>query len=168
MTTTADMSSALKKHCVPTLREMGFKGSFANIYRDVDGFVSLANFQFSAHGEKFCINLGFADPARRNVVGHCKYFEPKKLRVSMIGGLYENENFLSGRWRVGQQPIDGGLFSDSWFFFAPGQHGGDREERAIDPCKLARHCAALLTQEAREWWTGRRDFAAPIHREPGS
>lgn len=162
------MSSALKKHCVPTLREMGFKGSFPNFYRDADGFVSLANFQFNTLGEKFCINLGFVDPERRNVVSHCKCFEPNKLRVSMTGSLYENENHLSGRWRVGQQPIGDGLFSDSWFFFAPGQYGGDREEQAVDPRQLARHCAGLLTQEAEEWWSGRRDFAASTHREPGS
>jgi len=168
MTTTADMSSELKKHCVPVLREMGLKGSFPNFYRDVDGFVSLANFQFNALGEKFCINLGFADPERRNVVGHCKYFEPKKLRVSMTGGLYENENYLSDRRRVGQQPIGDGLFNDSWFFFAPKQYGGDRKEQAIDPGQLARHCAALLTQEAEEWWLGRRHFVASTYRELGS
>ncbi len=168
MTTTAEMSSALKTYCVPILREMGFKGSFPNFYRDADGFVSLVSFQFGAIGERFYINLGFADPERRNVVSHCKHVEPSKIRVSMTGGLIENNNYLSGRKRLGGQPIGDGLFSDSGFLFAPGQYGGDRKEQAVDPDKLAGHCAALLTQEAEEWWSGRRDFAASTHREPGS
>jgi len=40
------MESELKKHCVPFLKERGFKGSFQNMYREIDGFVSLVNFQF--------------------------------------------------------------------------------------------------------------------------
>ncbi len=160
MTTTAEMTKALKDHCIPDLRKMGFKGSFPNFYRDTDGFVSLVNFQFNTLGEKFCINLGFVDPERRNLASHCKDVEPKKLRVSMTGGLIENGNALSGRWRVGSQPLGDGLFSDSWFSFAPGQFGGDRSLQIIDPNQLAQHCAGLIEQEAEIWWEGRREFAA--------
>lgn len=168
MTNTADMSSALKTYCVPILREMGLKGSFPNFYRDVDGFVSLVNFQFHARSEKFCINLGFADPERRNVVDDCKYFAPNKLRVSMTGTLYRNGAYLPDRWRVGQQPIGDKFFSDSWFSYADGQNGDDREAQAVDPSQLARHCAALLMQEAEDWWTGQRKFAASTFLRHGS
>lgn len=160
MTTSAEMTKSLKDTCVPLLRNMGFKGSFPNFYRDDDGFVCLVNFQFNTLGEKFCINLGFADPERRNVASHCRDVDAGKLRVSMTGGLIEGDNHLSGRWRVGSQPIGDGLYSDSWFSFAPGQYGGDRSVKDSEPDVLAQHCATLIEQEAETWWKGRRAFAA--------
>lgn len=162
MTTTAEITRALSDHCVPLLRTMGFKGSFPNFYREEDGFVCLANFQFNKVGERFCINLGFADPERRNVSGPFRDVEPGKLRLSMTGRLIENENYLSGHWRVGAKPLGDGLFSDSWFSFAPGQYGGDRSVETVDPDQLARHCATLIEQEAETWWKGRRAFAASV------
>ncbi len=162
MTTTAEMASALKDHCVPLLRTMGFKGSFPNFYRDDDGFVCLANFQFNTLGEKFCINLGFADPERRNVSRQFQDVEPSKLRLSMTGRLIENGNYLSGHWRVGAKPLGDGLYSDSWFSFAPGQYGRDRSVEAVDPDQLARRCASLIEQEAETWWKGRRVFVASV------
>jgi len=33
----AEIETELKKHCVPLLREKGFKGSFPDLYRDIDG-----------------------------------------------------------------------------------------------------------------------------------
>lgn len=166
MTTIADMTTALKDHCVPVLRKMGFNGSFPNFYRDDAGFVCLVNFQFGKLGEAFCINLGFADPERRNVATHCGDVEAKKLRVYMTGGLIENGNYLSGRWRVGSKPLGDDLFSDSWFTFAPGQYGQDRSVQAVYPDQLAQHCAALIADEAEIWWEGRRAFAASVSRPP--
>lgn len=162
MTTSADMTRALKDTCVPLLRGMGFKGSFPNFHRDDDGFVCLVNFQFNKAGETFCINLGFADPERRNVVRHCRDVDVKDLRVSMTGGLIEGGNYLSGRWRVGGKPLGDGLYSDCWFSFAPGQYGGDRTLEEVEPDALARHCATLIEQEAETWWKGRRAFAASV------
>lgn len=49
----ADMDNALKQGCVPLLRELGFKGSLPNLYRNVEGFVSLVNFQFFSSGGSF-------------------------------------------------------------------------------------------------------------------
>lgn len=166
MTTTAEMSAALKDHCVPALRKMGFKGSFPNFYREDAGFVCLVNFQFDKLGEAFCINLGFADPERRNVATHCRDVEAKKLRVSMTGGLIENGNYLSGRWRVGSKPLGGNLFSDSWFTFAPGQYGEHRSVQAVYTDQMAQDCAALIADEAESWWEGRRAFAASVSGAP--
>lgn len=160
MTTTAEMTKALKDACVPDLRKMGFKGSFPNFYRETDGFVALVNFQFNSLGEKFCVNLGFVDPERKNLVSHCKDVEPKKLRVSMTRGLIENGNALPGRWRVGSLPLGDGRMSDFWFLFAPEQFGRDRSAQAVDPVELARHCASLIEQEAEVWWEEQQAFAA--------
>lgn len=75
------METALKTSCIPSLRKLGFKGSFPNLCRETDGFVSLLNFQFYSAGGSFCVNLGYADPQRKNV-----YFNPDtdagKLKVS--------------------------------------------------------------------------------------
>ena len=162
MTTTAEMTTALKGHCVPVLRTMSFKGSFPNFYRDDDGFVCLVNFQFDKSSGAFCINLGFADPERRNVVSHLQNVEAKKLRVSMTGGLIENNDYLSGRWRVAAKPLGDGVYSDFWFSFASGQHNQDRFVQTVDPEQLARHCADLIEQEAQNWWDARRAFAASV------
>lgn len=160
MTTTAEMTAALKDHFVPHLRKVGFKGSFPNFYRDDDHFVCLVNVQFNSVGEKFCINLGFADAERRNVVTHCRDLEPKKFRLSMTGSLIEGNNHLSGSWRVGARPLGDGIYSDSWFSYAPGQYGGDRSFVAVDPRTLARQCTTLFEKEADTWWSERRAFAA--------
>jgi hypothetical protein len=162
MTTSTEMAKSLKDTCVPLLRKMGFKGSFPNFYRDDNGFVCLVNFQFNTLGEKFCINLGFADPERRNLVSHCRDIDARDLRISMTGGLIEGDNHLSGRWRVGSQPLGDGLYSDSWFSFARGPYGGDRAVEEIEPDVLAQQCATLIEQEAETWWMGRRVFAASV------
>ena len=61
------MEKVLKEHCVPLLKEHGFKGGFPNLYRDTEGFVSLINFQFYSSGGSFCVNLSFADKQRENI-----------------------------------------------------------------------------------------------------
>ena len=71
------METELKKQIVPTLRGMGFKGSFPNFYRDIADFVGLINFQFFYSGGSFCINLSYAEPIRDNVY-YQKHTEPKK------------------------------------------------------------------------------------------
>ena len=162
MTASTELTRSLKNTCVPLLRSMGFKGSFPNFYRDDGGFVCLVNFQFNKAGRKFCINLGFADPERRNVVRHCRELDASELRVSMTGGLIEGDNHLSGRWRVGSQPIGDGLYGDSWFSLAPGLDADDRSAEEAEPEALARRCATLIEQEAETWWNGRRAFAASV------
>ena len=152
----------MKDNCVTLLRKMGFKGSFPNFYRDDNGFVCLVNFQFNMVGEKFCINLGFVDPERRNVASYCRNLDAREFRVSMTGSPIEGSNYLSGRWRVGSQPLGDGLYSDSWFSFAPGQYGRDRSGEDVEPDVLAQLCATLIEQEAETWWKGRRAFPASV------
>lgn len=132
------METLLKRDCVPVLREMGFKGAFPHFYRETGGFVALVTVQFASAGGSFCVNLGYADPARRNV-----YFkpqtEPAKLRVSQ-----------TTKWlRLGAMT---GL--DHWFVFgsasATPYRGGVRP-----PEEIVAQCAELLRSEAEGWWAER-------------
>ena len=107
-TNRADMESELKKHCVSLLREQGFKGSFPDLYRDIDGFVSLINFQFFSSGGSFCVNISYADKDRENV-NFRKETEPKKLKVSQT----------NIRARLGAP----NLIGDKWFSFGKTSYG---------------------------------------------
>ncbi len=95
------METALKAICIPSLRKLGFKGSFPNFYRETDGFVSLVNFQFYSAGGSFCVNLGYADPQRRNVF-YLPDTDTDKLKVSQT----------NDKVRLGAAPE-----GDRWFSF---------------------------------------------------
>ena len=143
MPTSTDMKAALKETFVPVLRKMNFKGSFPNFYRDTDGFVALVNVQFSMSGGRFCINLGYADPARKNITSLHKDFEPKKLRVHSTGALQ--------RYRIGS--VDG---EDSWFSFESVEFAPS--SRVVRPIgELVQTCVALLEEEAEHWFQQKRE-----------
>ena len=154
MTTTADMTRALKDHCVPKLRDMGFKGSFPHFYRAQDDTVSLVNFQFSSGGGRFCIDLAFVDAEKQALARHFHHLEPKKLRVSMTTRLTRGDAVMGVRYRVGATPIEGGGYSDSWFVF------DDRDAATpVNPIELAQSCARLFEAEADAWCDEARAFA---------
>ncbi|MFM7444734.1 MAG: DUF4304 domain-containing protein [Tabrizicola sp.] len=132
------METALKQTCVPVLREMGFKGSFPNFCRETGGFVALVNFQFYSAGDSFCVNLGYADPERRNVY-HQPETPPGKLQVSQT----------SDRVRLGEKP--GG---DNWFSFGPTTYGEVRGEPMTVEA-IVTQCTDLLRSEAEGWWAGK-------------
>ena len=85
------MEIELKKHCIPILRELGFKGSFPDLYRDENDFVSLINFQFYSSGGSFCINISYADAARDNI-----YFQ-KRNRNKKTQSVSNYRTFQIGR-----------------------------------------------------------------------
>jgi hypothetical protein len=137
------MEAGLKAACVPRLREMGFKGSFPNFFRETDGFVSLVSFQFFSAGGSFCVNLGYADPQRKNV-----YFQPdtevQKLRVNQT------------RETVRLGAVDGG---DCWFSFGETSYGEFRgQPRPVGD--LAAICNELLASDAETWWRSRQTSRA--------
>lgn len=128
--------AALREDCVPVLRKAGFKGSFPNFYRVRDDFVALVNFQFFSSGGSFCVNLSYADPARKNV-----YFrpetEPKNLQVGQT-----NE-----RRRLGATADN----CDRWFSFGKTSYGEFRG----DPIPLERLTGMLnqlFQSDAEDWW----------------
>lgn len=132
----AEMEEQLKKHCVSFLRKQGFKGSFPNLYRDIDGFVSLINFQFSRSGGRFCVNVSYADKARENVYFR-KETEPKKLRASQT----------TVRVRLG----GGNHFGDKWFSFGRTSYGEFRG-RPLAPSEIVEEINRLIVAVAIPWW----------------
>lgn len=130
------MEKVLKEHCVPLLKEHGFKGGFPNLYRDTEGFVSLINFQFYSSGGSFCVNLSFADKQRENI-----YFrpetEPKNLRVSQT----------RIHARLGAPKLKG----DHWFSF--GKTSYDEYRGAPQsPTDIAAEINQLIELDALPWW----------------
>ena len=134
----AAIEQALKKHCVPVLREAGFRGSFPDFYRDTEGFVALVNFQFYSSGGSFCVNLSYADPPRTNIS-----FRPetpvRQLKVSQA----------RERKRLGAAQ------GDRWFSFGPTSYGEFRGE-PLQTAELVAIVNRLLVAEAEPWWQSKR------------
>lgn len=130
------MELALKKHCLPVLRKKGFKGSFPNFYREKNKFVALINFQFYSSGGSFCVNLGYADPERKNVnFKPDKYNAANKLKVSST----------RARRRLGA-PI-----GDNWFSFGTTSYNEYRgDPKPVD--EIALTCCQLFLDDAEPWW----------------
>ena len=132
----AEMETQLKKHCVSLLRNQGFKGSFPDLYRDVDGFVSLINFQFFRSGGSFCVNISYADKERENI-DFRKETEPKKLKV------YQTRV----RVRLGST----NHFRDKWFSF--GKTSYDEYRGKPRPAsEIVNEINRLILEVAVPWW----------------
>lgn len=56
------MDAALKRHVVPLLRKLGFKGSYPHFRRILNERVDTVGFQFSQWGPQFYVEIGVADP----------------------------------------------------------------------------------------------------------
>ena len=133
------MEAALKAQCIPVLRDLGFKGTFPHYFRDTNDFVALVTFQFFSSGGSFCVNIGYADPQRKNVS-----FRPetkvKDLRSSQT----------KDRYRLGA--VQGG---DRWFHF--GKTSYEEFRGTPSPVtELALTCSQLFTSEAANWWLSKQ------------
>ena len=123
------MDKELKAHCVPFLRELGFKGSFPNLYRDSNGFISLINFQYFSSGGSLCLNLGYADPTN-------------KLTVSQT----------REQVRLGSKNLVG----DNWFSFGKTSYGEYRGD-PIPPNELVARINMLIENQAEPWWKSKKE-----------
>ncbi|WP_295531501.1 DUF4304 domain-containing protein [uncultured Thioclava sp.] len=132
------MEIALKVHCVPVLRKLGFKGSFPNFYRNNNDFISLVNFQFFSSGGSFCVNLSYADPQRRNV-SYKPDADYRRLRVM--------HTHARGRIRLGAKNNVG----DHWFHFGKTSYDQFRDNHS-PVAELALTCSKLLETDAEQWW----------------
>lgn len=130
------METVLKEQCIPFLRGHGFKGSFPNLYRDIDGFVSLINFQFYSAGGGFCVNISFADRQRENIFFE-KETEPRKLKVSQA----------RKHARLGAPNLVG----DHWFSFGKTSYGEYRGAPKF-PSEIASEINDLISKIALPWW----------------
>lgn len=132
------MEMALKEKCVPILRELGFKGSFPDYYRETRDFIALVNFQFFSSGGSFCVNLSYADPDRQNVEFR-PHTDAKKLRIS----------HTRERHRLGA--VEG----DRWFSFGRTSYGECRG-KPVPVAEIATICGQLLESEAEDWWRSKQ------------
>ena len=128
------MVSALKKSAVPTLRALGFRGSFPHFYRDRDGQLDLITFQFSRNGGQFVAELSFATPDRSNLPKPFRALPPSQLR-----------SFHSMR----RKRLGGSGHGDHWFVYAS---SNDSSRLAASPEEIAACCAELLRTEGESWW----------------
>lgn len=132
------MMVEIKREVMPSLRELGFKGSLPYLYRvSDDNHIDLVTFQFASVGGSFVIEIGFADPKRENVYIY-KDTPPKKLRISQT----------TVRRRLGAE--DG--TSDYWFAYE-----GERPSGITgDPRTLAATARDLIQSQAVPWWDAKR------------
>jgi len=126
---------ALKQVTVPHLRELGFKGSYPNFYRDRGNHIDLLTFQFRREGGSFAVEVSFADPARQNIYIY-KDSPVKALRPSQA----------TERLRLGSNP--GAGVEDFWFSFEP--HGVFH--RTPSPESVADQVVSHIKTQGLMWW----------------
>ena len=97
--TRRDMEGALKLHCVPYLRNLGFKGSFPDLYREANGLVSLLNFQFYSSGGSVCVNISYGGRNGENIYFR-KDAEPRHVRLAhtRVRARLGAENLIGDKW----------------------------------------------------------------------
>lgn len=140
MTSREEMLSEVKREVMPTLRELGFKGSIPHLHRVADdGHIDLVMLQFASGGGSFCIEIGFADPQRENVYMY-KDTPPQKLRISQT----------TVRRRLGAEDEN----SDFWF-----AHDGERPFGMTGfPKILAATARDLIQSQAVPWWDEKHSY----------
>ena len=101
------MVSALREVVVPTLRDMGFRGSFPHFRRTRAEQIDLLVFQFSRWGGSFVVELGYC-PATGYTSLSGQHYATDRVRVHHL--------HIQQRVRLGSQRPE--VF-DHWFKFEP-------------------------------------------------
>lgn len=102
------MIVALKEIVVPTLRDMGFRGSFPHFRRLRDEKIDLLTFQFSQWGGSFVVEIAHC-PAVGYTLHTSETIAPDNVRV-------HHQHYRS-RLRLGVRPPPNNR--DHWFKFEP-------------------------------------------------
>ena len=102
------MIAALKEMVVPTLRDLGFRGSFPHFRRQRDEQLDLLAFQFSQWGGSFVVEISYCSPAGCTL--HTgEVMSPDRARV--------HHQHPRNRLRLGVRPPPNNR--DHWFQFEP-------------------------------------------------
>jgi len=126
------MIAALQEAVVPTLRDMGFSGSFPHFRRIRDTQIDLLTFQFNRYAGSFVVEVAFCAPD--GFTTHWgKHIPPKKVRAHDI--------HPKQRLRLGSHPPQK---PDHWFHYEP-----ERSDIYID---AALELLPLLRTGAEEFW----------------
>ena len=102
------MIAALKERVVPTLRDMGFRGSFPHFRRQRGEQLDLLTFQFSQWGGSFVVEIAHC-PAAGCTLHTGETISPDKARV--------HHQHYRNRLRLGVRPPPNNR--DHWFQFEP-------------------------------------------------
>ena len=125
------MISALKTIVFPTVRNIGFQGSFPHFRRERDGQIDLMMFQFSRWGGGFVVDLGYC-PASGYTSLSGERHSPAKVRV--------NHLHYRQRLRLGSQPPE---IADHWFYYEP-DVASVYQDAALEVLSLLRSQADLF------------------------
>ena len=125
------MIKVLKEAVIPTLREMGFAGSFPHFRRLRDSQIDLLTFQFSRWGGSFVVEVAFCQPG--GITTHWgKHIGPKKVTAHDVSHCL----------RLGSHP-PGEV--DHWFSY---------ESTQADPfMDAALELLPYLRGQAEQFWT---------------
>jgi hypothetical protein len=127
------MVSALKEIVVPTLRDMGFCGSFPHFRRQRDEQADLLTFQFSQWGGSFVVEIAYC-PAAGYTLPAGEAVSPDRARV-------HHQHYRS-RLRLGVRPPPNNR--DHWFRFEP-EHSSVYTDAALE-------VLPLLRSQAEDYW----------------
>ena len=123
------MIAALREVVLPTLRDMGFGGSFPHFRRIRDTQIDLLTFQFNRHGGSFVVEAAFCAPD--GFTTHWgEHVPPKKVRAHDI--------------HPNQRPHLHSNHSDRWFHYEP--------ERPGIYAELASQLLPILRSHAESYW----------------
>jgi len=126
------MIAALQETVVPTLRDIGFSGSFPHFRRIRDTQIDLLTFQFNRYGGSFVVEIAFCAPGGFTT-HRGKHIPPNEVQARDI--------HPTQRLRLGSHPPDK---ADHWFYYEP--------ERAGVYTDTAVELLPLLRSEADRFW----------------
>lgn len=126
------MVSALREVVLPTLRDMGFRGSFPNFRRARADQLDLLAFQFSRWGGSFVVELGYC-PVSGYTSLSGEHYPPNRVQVHH---LHHQQ-----RIRLGSRRPE---VADYWFQFEP------ESERIYT--QTAAEVLPLLHSQAEHFW----------------
>ena len=130
------MIEALRRVSVPTLRDIGFKGSFPHFRRFREGQIDLLMFQFNRWGGSFVVEVAFCGPEGwTHRLG--RHVPAKEVQV---GDITPKQ-----RLRLGSHPPKQ---ADHWFSFEP-----ESESIYTD---TALEALSLIRSQGEDFWQTHR------------
>lgn len=135
----AKMELAIKSIVIPTLRELGFKGTLPHFRRVIGSKADLLIFQFNLSGGNFVVELAVCTESE--AATHWR------ADLSLKTVTAHDMNF---RRRLGSAAQG----SDHWFIYGKKNYEPNNEQVQpdIEYEKVARQVVALLHSQAETWW----------------
>lgn len=143
---TAVMKATLKARVVPTLRVLGFRGSFPHFARPRPDRIDLLAFQFSLYGPTLYVEIGTCEPEGVTYLDG-RHVPPEQVRTRHVWPRHR---------LCPSAPLEDGC----------GFEFGSEAESALGSDVYERHAAEILElveAEAESWWAAPID---PLRHDP--